>query len=115
MESDGHRTKCLNVFVCMGKAFGCIDAAFRSIDESAIRLHIDLSLLGEASDDHAVHSQLSAHTDVFLHALQFERCVEEITATRSDDDVQLGGDKQLASHFDLAIRWGRASLRYSCA
>lgn len=103
VEGDGHRTKCLNVFVCMGKAFGCIDAAFRSIDESAIRLYIDLSFLGEASDDHAIHSQLSAESDILLHTLQFERCVEKIAATWSDDDVQLGGGKQLASQFDLAI------------
>ena len=84
--------------------------SFGSLNEATVGVHIQRSVRVQTAYHNAVNAKLTANTDVFQHTLHLKRRIEEVSAARTDDDVQTGGGKQTACHLYLSVRRRRAAL-----
>ena len=74
------------------------------LHEHTVGLHVDGAVLGEATEHHAVGTQLPCDVDIGSHALQFQLRVEEVAAARAYDDMQARRLQHPSCHQNLAIR-----------
>ena len=108
--------ECLvRIVAAVESAVECHRHALGSCHQTSVGLHIERSVGIEAAYHYAVNAQLLAHAYVLLHALHFERSIEEIASARSDYHVQACRGEQSARHLNLAIRRSGSAFRYSSA
>ena len=89
-----------------------------SLQQACVCLGVEGAVGAQTAEDHAVDAEFTAGADVVDHALQLELRVEEVAASRTDDDMQACGlqssartlVEQVPCLVDLAIGWRGATL-----
>ena len=95
-------------------AVACHAHARRARHQVAVFLYIDGTIGIEAAKHHAIDAQFAAHGNVSRHALHLQVGVEEVAATRTDNDVEARRCQHTACHLDFAIAGCRATLGDAC-
>ena len=72
--------------------------------------NIHIAISGQTTKNHPIDTQLTTEMNVLLHPFYLQWGIEEIAATRTDDDMQTSGRKEPACHHYLAIRGGHTTF-----